>query len=122
MFRQKPLWREQELVTASSKEQLNQTALHLNSQKEIADSALLKNVQSASLAPKQFSSAFFSYQAIRARYQSGLINYYDVIQAQQLLFQSEASVKIAYYAAWKSLLSKSAYYGNLNLFLNQYGK
>jgi hypothetical protein len=45
-----------------------------------------------------------------------------VIQAQQLLFQSEAAVKIAYYNAWKSLLNKAAYYGNLNLFLNQYGK
>jgi outer membrane protein len=122
VFRQKPLWRQQELITESSREQLNQTELQLNSQKEIADVALAKNLQSASLAPRQYQSALFSYQAIRARYQSGLINYYDVIQAQQLLFQSEAAVKIANYTAWKSLLTKAAYEGNLNLFLNQYGK
>ncbi|NCD67838.1 TolC family protein [Mucilaginibacter agri] len=122
MFRQKPLWRQHELNTAASREQLNQTELQLNSQKEIADVALAKNLQSAGLAPRQYQSALFSYQAIRARYQSGLINYYDVIQAQQLLFQSEAAVKIANYNAWKSLLSKAAYEGNLNLFLNQYGK
>ncbi|GAC1300640.1 MAG: hypothetical protein NVSMB24_01670 [Mucilaginibacter sp.] len=120
--RQKPLWRQQELLTESSKAQLEQTELRLNSQQEIANSALLKNIQAAALAPGQYRSALFSYLAIRARYQSGLINYYDVIQAQQLLFQSEAAVKIANYNAWKSLLSKAAYAGDLNLFLNQYGK
>ena len=120
--RQKPLWRQQELLTESSKAQLEQTELDLNSQKEIANAALLKNIQAAALAPGQYRSALFSYLAIRARYQSGLINYYDVIQAQQLLFQSGAAVKIANYNAWKSLLSEAAYTGDLNLFLNQYGK
>ncbi|WP_426670092.1 TolC family protein [Mucilaginibacter sp. McL0603] len=122
IFHQKPLWKQQELITASSREQLQLTELHLNSQKEIATSNFQKALESARLAPQQFYSAEYSYKAIQSRYKSGLINYYDVIQAQQLLFQSEAAVKIAYYNAWKSLLNKAAYYGNLNLFLNQYGK
>jgi outer membrane protein len=122
IFRQKPLWKQQELLTASSREQLLQTELHLNAQKEIAESNFQKALQSARLAPQQFHSAEYSYKAIQSRYKSGLINYYDVIQAQQLLFQSEAAVKIAYYNAWKSLLNKAAYYGKLDLFLNQYGK
>jgi outer membrane protein len=122
IFRQKPLWKQQELITASSREDLALTELHLNAQKEIAQSNFQKALQSARLAPEQFRSAEYSYKAIQSRYQSGLINYYDVIQAQQLLFQSEAAVKIAYYNAWKSLLNKAAYYGNLTLFLNQYGK
>jgi outer membrane protein TolC len=122
IFRQKPLWKQQELITASSREQLLQTELHLNTQKEIAESNLQKAIQSARLAPQQYHSAEYSYKAVRSRYQSGLINYYDVIQAQLLLFQSEAAVKIAYYNAWKALLNKAAYYGKLDLFLNQYGK
>jgi outer membrane protein len=122
VFRQKPLWKQQELLTASSRENLALTELHLTTQKEIAESTFQKALQSARLAPQQFHSAEYSYKAIQSRYQSGLINYYDVIQAQQLLFQSEAAVKVAYYNAWKSLLNKAAYYGNLNLFLNQYGK
>lgn len=122
IFRQKPLWKQQELITASSREQLLQTELHLNTQKEIAESNFQKAIQSARLAPQQFHSAEYSYKAIRSRYQSGLINYYDVIQAQLLLFQSEAAVKIAYYNAWKALLNKAAYYGKLDVFLNQYGK
>ncbi|WP_419698760.1 TolC family protein [Mucilaginibacter sp. NFX135] len=121
-FRQKPLWKQQELITASSREQLAQTELHLNTQKEIAVSNFQKAVQSARLAPQQFHSAEYSYKAIQSRYKSGLINYYDVIQAQQLLFQSAATVKIAYYGAWRALLNEAAYSGSLNLFLNQYGK
>ncbi|HEY8782262.1 MAG TPA: TolC family protein [Mucilaginibacter sp.] len=122
ILHQKPLWKQQELLIASSREQLRQTELHLTSQREIAESAFQKALRSARLAPEQFHSAEYSYKAIQSRYQSGLINYYDVIQAQVLLFQSEAAVKIANYTAWKSLLNKAAYYGNLNLFLNQYGK
>jgi len=122
VFRQKPLWKQQELVTAASREQLSQTELHLNAQKEIAESTFQKALQSARLAPQQFKSAMYSYNAIESRYKSGLINYYDVIQSQQLVFRSEADVRIAYYNAWKSLLNKAAYYGNLDLFLNQYGK
>jgi outer membrane protein TolC len=122
VFRQKPQWKQQELITASSREQLAQTELHLNTQKEIAISNLQKTLQSARLAPQQYQSAEYSYKAIQSRYKSGLINYYDVIQAQQLLFQSEATVKITYYTAWRALLNEAAYNGNLNFFLNQYGK
>ncbi|XHR97510.1 efflux RND transporter permease subunit [Mucilaginibacter sp. UC70_90] len=56
-------------------------------------------------------AARYAYQAIQSRYQSGLIGYYDVIQSLQLLYQSEASVKITYWEAWKSLLTKAAYQG-----------
>jgi len=122
IFRQKPLWKEQELVTAASRQQLLQTELHLNTEKEMAELALQKAIRSARLVPQQLISAKYSYEAMQARYQSGLINYYDVIQSQQLLFQAQATVKIAYYVAWKALLNKAAYYGDLNLFLDQYGK
>ncbi len=82
----------------------------------------MKAIQAARLAPEQLKAARFAYQAIQSRYQSGLISYYDVIQSLQLLYQSEAAVKIAYWGAWKSLLNKAAYQGNLGVFLNQYGK
>lgn len=120
VFRQKPFWKQQELNTQASREVLAQTALHLNTQQEIAANNLKKALQAAQLAPQQNQSADFTYKAILSRYRSGLINYYDVIQAQQLLFQSEANVRMAYYSAWKALLNKAAYDGNVNLFLNQY--
>jgi outer membrane protein len=122
VFRQKPLWKQQQLVTESSRQQLMQTELHLNAEREVADIALEKAIRSAKLAPQQYHSAMYSFKAIQSRYQSGLINYYDVIQSQQLLFQAQATVKVANYSAWKALLSKAAYAGNLNIFLNQYGK
>ena len=122
IFRQKPAWKQQELVTDASRQQLLLTQLRLNSEMEMAQSALQKAIQSARLAPQQLYSAAYSYNALLSRYEAGLVNYYDVILAQQLLFQAQATVKIANYTAWKSLLSLSAYNGNLNLFLNQYGK
>ncbi|WDF79587.1 TolC family protein [Mucilaginibacter sp. KACC 22773] len=122
VFRHEPVWKQQELITASSREQLLQTELHLNTQKEIAASNFKRALQSAQLAPQQLHSAEYTYKGIQSRYKSGLINYYDVIQAQQLLFQSAATVSIAYYSTWRALLSEAAYSGNLNLFLNQYGK
>lgn len=122
VFRQKPLFRQQQLNIEASREQLNQTELHLNSEREIADSALVKALKSARIAPEQLRAARFAYQAIQTRYQSGLISYYDVIQSLQLLYQAEASVKVAYWGAWKSLLNKAAYQGSLDVFLNQYGK
>ena len=122
VFRQKPLFKQQQLNIEASREQLNQTELHLNAEREMADSALMKAIQAARLAPEQLKAARFAYQAIQSRYQSGLISYYDVIQSLQLLYQSEAAVKIAYWGAWKSLLNKAAYRGNVDVFLNQYGK
>jgi outer membrane protein TolC len=122
VFRQKPLFKQQQLNIEASREQLNQAQLQLNTQQEIADSALTKAIEAAKLSPEALRAARYSYDAIMSRYQSGLIGYYDVIQSLQLLYQAEASVKVAYWAAWKSLLNKAAYTGSLNVFLNQYGK
>jgi outer membrane protein len=122
VFRQRPAWKQRELATEASRQQLALTQLHLNSETEMAQSALQKAIQSARLAPQQLNSATYSYNALAFRYQAGLVNYDEVILAQQLLFQAQASVKVAYYGAWKALLILSAYNGNLNLFLNQYGK
>lgn len=122
IFRRKPLFKQQQLNIEASREQLNQVQLQLNTAQEIADSALNKAIEAARLSPEELRAAQYSYNAIMSRYQSGLISYYDVIQSLQLLYQAEASVKIAYWAAWKSLLNKAAYTGSLDIFLNQYGK
>lgn len=122
IFRQRPLFKQQQLNIEASREQLNQVQLQLITEQEIANSAVDKAIGAAKLSPQELNAARYSYQAIMSRYQSGLISYYDVIQSLQLLYQAEASVKIAYWAAWKSLLNKAAYAGNLDIFLNQYGK
>lgn len=122
IFRQKPLFKQQQLNIEASREQLAEVQLQLQSDQEIADSALVKAIQAARLSPEELKAAKYSYDAILSRYQSGLTNYYDVIQSLQLLYQAEASVKIAYWAAWEALLNSAAYKGDLGIFLNQYGK
>ena len=120
VFRQKPLWRQQQLNTDASREQLEQTKLDIETQAQIADNNYKKALETVRIVPQQLNSANFSYQAILSRYQSGLVNYYDVIQAEQLLLQSHANVAVAYYNTWKNLLNKAAYAGNINLFLTAY--
>ena len=122
VFRQKPLFRQQELNIAASREQLSEVQLRLNAQQEIAESALQKAIQAAQLTPEASKAAKYAYDAILSRYQSGLISYADVIQSQQQLFEAEASVKVSYWTAWKALLSKAAGTGSLDIFLNQYEK
>lgn len=120
IFRQKHLWMQQRLNTDASREQLELSKLHINTQEQIAADNLIQARKVAALTPIQRKSAVFAYEAVLSRYHSGLVNYYDVIQAQQLVFQSEASVVVAYYNAWKSLLNKAAYNGNLDIFLKSY--
>lgn len=122
IFRQQPLFKQQRLNIEASREQLAQVQLQLQSDQEIADSALVKAIKAAKLLPEELKAAKYSYDAILSRYQSGLTSYYDVIQSLQLLYQAEASVKIAYWAAWEALLNSAAYKGNVDIFLNQYGK
>jgi hypothetical protein len=54
-----------------------------------------------------------------SRYNSGLVNYADLIQAQYALIKSEADLQRAYLNTWKALLYKSAVQGDINIFLNQ---
>jgi outer membrane protein TolC len=64
-------------------------------------------------------SAQFSYKAIESRYQSGLNNFADLIQAQYALIKAETDYKLAYMSVWKAFLYKAAVNGDLNLFINQ---
>lgn len=121
-IRQKPLFRQQEFNIAVSREQLAETQLQLNTQQEVAESSLQKSISAARLTPEASRAAKYAYEAILSRYQSGLISYADVILSQQQLYEAEATVKVAYWTAWKALLNKAAGAGSLDVFLNQYGK
>ena len=54
-----------------------------------------------------------------SRYQSGLANLADLIQAQYAFTKADADKRIAYMAVWKALLYKAAVNGDLNFFVKQ---
>jgi len=114
-----PQLKQQELLIKSNQEKLNDANLQLVKQFEMADAALSNSLATAKENPILLESSIFSYKAMVSRYQSGLVNYSDLIQAQYLLIKAESENKMAYINAWKALLLKAAVKGDLNIFLNQ---
>ncbi|MBX2962388.1 MAG: TolC family protein [Cyclobacteriaceae bacterium] len=109
----------QESLIKAEEEKLNLTRLHLEKQNQVADVTLRHALQIASESPVYYESAAYSYRALQSRYNSGLVNYADLIQAQYMLVKSEADLKKSYMEAWKALLYKAAVQGDINLFLDK---
>jgi len=109
----------QESLIKAEEEKLNGVKLQLEKQNEVADIALSNTLKIAQETPAFYESAEFSYRTLRSRYNSGLVTYPDLIQAQYTLIKSEADLKRAYLNAWKALLYKAAVQGDINIFLNQ---
>lgn len=109
----------QESLIKAEEEKLNLVKLQLEKQNQVADITLSNALKIAQESPSFYESAAFSYRTLLSRYNSGLVNYADLIQAQYALIKSEADLKRAYLDAWKALLYKAAVQGDINIFLNQ---
>ena len=114
-----PQIQQQQLLLKSNEEKLKEVSLQLRKQLEMADTTLRNALSAARENPVMLESSDFSYRAMLSRYQSGLANFTDLVQAQYSLVRAEAEMKAAYVNVWKALLIKAAVEGNLNLFLNQ---
>ncbi|MBT1686859.1 TolC family protein [Dawidia soli] len=104
----------------AEQEKLNTVNLQLRKQNDVADVTLANALKIAHESPSFYESAEFSYRTLISRYNSGLVNYADLIQAQYVLIKSEADLKRAYLNAWKALLYKAAVQGDIHIFLNQF--
>lgn len=110
---------QQDFLVRSNEEKLNEVSLQIRKQNELADTTLGTAITVSRESPLFYESASFSYKALQSRYQSGLANFADLMQAQYALLKAAADSKTAYMAVWKALLYKTAVNGDLNLFLNQ---
>lgn len=115
----RPQLQQQEFIIKSNEEKLNEISLQLKKQNELADMTLNNALEVTKETPLFYESASFSYRALLSRYQSGLANFSDLMQAQYALIKAETENKAAYMGVWKALLYKTAVTGDLNLFLNQ---
>jgi outer membrane protein len=111
--------RSQNAQIQADQERLNATTLQLDKQKQLADVTLSNSIKIANESPAFFEASGYAYRGLRSRYNSGLLNYTDLIQAQYALVQSETDLRKAYVEAWKALLYVAAVNGDLNLFINQ---
>jgi outer membrane protein len=111
--------RSQNAQVRAQQEHLNATNLQLNKQQQLAALTLTNSLKVANESPALFEASKYAYNALLSRYNSGLINYIELIQAQYGLVQSEADLKRSYLEAWKALLYVAAVNGDLNIFVNQ---
>jgi outer membrane protein len=111
--------RSQNAQVQADQERLNSTTLQINKQRQLAEITLVNSLKIANESPTFFEASNYAYKGLLSRYNSGLLNYTELIQSKYALLQSEADLKRAYVEAWKALLFMSAVNGDLNLFINQ---
>lgn len=109
----------QEALTSSSESYLKQTQNTLTKEETIALNNLKTALLVAREVPVEFEASESAFLALQTRYNSGLTDYSELIQAQYDLLNAEASLKNASVSSWKSLLKLAVIRGDVNIFLNQ---
>jgi outer membrane protein TolC len=110
---------QQDYLIESTQEKLNETNLLLKKQQETSELIFINALEAAGESPVLLESAQYAYRAMASRYESGLTDISNLLQAQYTLIRAETDHKLAYAAAWKALLRKAAARGDLAIFYNQ---
>jgi outer membrane protein TolC len=111
--------RSQNAQMQADQERLNGTRLQIDNERRLAVVTLSNSLKIAIESPAFFEASRYAYKGLLSRYNSGLLNYTELIQSQYALLQSEADLRKSYVEAWRALLYMSAVNGDLNLFINQ---
>lgn len=111
--------RRQEALLKSSESNFKQTQITINKQENTAFNDLANSLNIAHEVPVEYKASEEAYRALQTRYNAGLIDYSELIQAQYDLLNAEASLKNACVDTWKSLLKLATIRGDINIFLNQ---
>lgn len=109
----------QEAVARSAQSYLDQTEIALKREEQVAMGDLNTSLKIAKEIPIEYKAAESAFNALQVRYNEGLIDYTDLIQAQYDLLNAEARLKSVHANTWKALLSLAVIRGDLNIFLNQ---
>ena len=110
---------QQNLMSKAAGEKLANNVAALSSQQHIANTALNSSLAVAEESKLQLQSGQYAFNAMQMRYNTGLVNFADLIQAQYNLLKAELDVKKAYWDVWKALLLQAAVKGDLDVFLNE---
>jgi outer membrane protein TolC len=111
--------REQDFLSKAAAERVEENKAALMTQQHIADVTFKNSVAIAEETEQQLKSGQYAFTAMQARYNTGLVNFADLIQTQYNLLKAELDVKRAYWDVWKALLLQAAVQGNETVFLNE---
>lgn len=103
----------------ADEEQLDQVALDLSKQIETARYAYRQDLLIAGQAPIVTHTQQAAFLGLQLSYQSGLIDYTRLVQAQYDLLKAEIAQEAATIQVWRSLLDMAVATGHLRLFTEQ---
>jgi outer membrane protein TolC len=109
---------QQTLLSNSAKEKIEESKSMLSSQQLIANTTFNNSFAIAKETQQQLKSARYAFMAMQIRYNTGLVSFADLIQAQYNLLKAELDIKKSYWDAWKAILLQAAVRGDENIFLN----
>jgi outer membrane protein len=110
---------QQNFLSKAASERLEDSKATLTSQQRIANTTFNNSIAVAAETQQQLKSGQYAFTAMQARYNTGLVNFSDLIQAQYNLLKAELDLKKAYWDTWKALLLQAAVMGDENIFLNE---
>lgn len=110
---------QQQFLSKATQEKLEDSKLALNTQQNVAMTTYNSSMAIAAETGRQLTSGQYAFSAMQTRYNTGLVNFSDLIQAQYNLLKAELDVKKSYWDAWKALLLQAAINGDERIFLNE---
>jgi len=110
---------QQNFLSKASEERLEDSKEILITQQGIANTTFNNSLAIAAETQQQLKSGQYAFTAMQIRYNTGLVNFSDLIQAQYNLLKAELDVKKASWDAWKALLLEAAVKGDENIFLDE---
>lgn len=110
---------QQSLLTKAAAENVKENRSQLSTRQHIAATTFQNSLAVAAESMQQRRSGLYAAGAMQTRYNTGLVSFADLIQAQYNLLKAELDVKQAYWEAWKALLLQAAVQGDLNIFLQE---
>ena len=109
---------QQNLISKAAEEKLEENKLILTTQQRIANTTFNNSIAIANETEQQLKSGQYAFKAMQIRYNTGLVNFSDLIQTQYNLLKAELDIKKSYWDAWKALLLQAAIKGDETIFLN----
>ena len=99
--------------------QLDQVALDLRKQKQMAQFNFEQHLQIAQQSLVQSSTARFAFDGLKLSYESGLIDFTRLVQGQYELLKAETAQAGAFVQTWRSLLDIAVAKGDLKIFIDR---
>lgn len=112
--------KKQELIIASTAKYKEKIERELRQEYKSSEVTLKNSLEALELSPDYVKSANLAFEALRARYESGLITLTELLQGQYELAKAEADEIHVRVEMFRALLYYSAVLGDLDIFLDQF--